>query len=151
MPADQSVSDPGTPPGRAYTAPEVTVYYDAARCVHFAECVRGLPMVFDTSQRPWIQPDRASATEVAEVIRRCPSGALHYLLEPGPHETGDAVTTVIPLPGGPLLLRGDLQVSVPGRNADGTPEFLRETRMAACRCGKTGNAPFCDGSCDLHG
>jgi uncharacterized Fe-S cluster protein YjdI len=65
---------------RAYTAPGVTVYYERGRCLHFAECVRGLPQVFDGHKRPWIQPENASAEEVAEVVRRCPSGALHYQL-----------------------------------------------------------------------
>jgi hypothetical protein len=35
--------------GKAYTAGEITVYYDRARCRHYAECVRGLPDVFDPS------------------------------------------------------------------------------------------------------
>lgn len=150
MNADQSVSGADTPPGRAYSAPAVTVYYDAARCVHFAECVRGLPEVFDTTRRPWIQPDQATADRVAEVIRRCPSGALHYVLEPGPAEPADGVTTVVPWPNGPLLIRGDLELSLSDKDSGDAPRQVRETRMAACRCGRTGNAPFCDGSCDLH-
>src|SRR5919107_278479 len=52
---------------RAYTAPGVTVFYDRGRCLHFAECVRGLPQVFDLEKRPWIQPENASAEQVAEV------------------------------------------------------------------------------------
>ena len=75
---------------RAYIAPGATVYYDRGRCLHFAECVRGLPEVFDVKKRPWIQPENASAEQVAEVVRRCPSGALraarHYRLEEGPTE-----------------------------------------------------------------
>ncbi|QLY27558.1 (4Fe-4S)-binding protein [Nocardia huaxiensis] len=148
MDADQSVSE--VPPGRAYTAPDVTVYYEAARCVHFAECVRGLPQVFDTAARPWIQPGRATAEEVAEVIRRCPSGALHYLLPDGPAETAEPITSVVPLPGGPLLLRGPLSITVPRPGETDGPAVVAETRMAACRCGRTANVPFCDGSCDLH-
>ena len=61
---------------RAYSAPGATVYYDRGRCLHFAECLRGLPGVFDVKKRPWIQPENASAERVAEVVRRCPSGAL---------------------------------------------------------------------------
>jgi|SRR5215211_4608557 uncharacterized Fe-S cluster protein YjdI len=68
---------------RAYTAPGVTVYYDVGRCLHFAECIRSLPEVFDARKRPWIQPENASAEDVAEVVRRCPSGALHYRLKEG--------------------------------------------------------------------
>ena len=74
-----------TPPddnrlGRAYAAPEVTVFYDRGRCRHYAECVRGLPPVFDPTRRPWIRADLADADTVAEIIRRCPTGALHYRL-----------------------------------------------------------------------
>ena len=71
---------------RPYTAPGVRVFYDRGRCLHFAKCVRGLPEVFDVGKRPWIQPGKASAEQVAEVVRRCPSGALHYRLEEGSSE-----------------------------------------------------------------
>ena len=66
--------------GRAYATPEVTVFYDRGRCRHYAECVRGLPQVFDPTRRPWIRADLADAQAVAEVVRPCPTGALHYRL-----------------------------------------------------------------------
>lgn len=28
--------------------------------IHAAECVRGLPQVFGTSRKPWVQPEQAS-------------------------------------------------------------------------------------------
>jgi nitrite reductase/ring-hydroxylating ferredoxin subunit/uncharacterized Fe-S cluster protein YjdI len=113
---------------RAYTAPGVTVFYDRGRCLHFAECVRGLPQVFDVAKRPWIQPQNASADEVAEVVRRCPSGALHYRLEEGPPEQPEQPTRVEFVSNGPINLRGDL-----------------------CRCGRTENEPFCDNACSRTG
>jgi uncharacterized Fe-S cluster protein YjdI len=61
---------------KTYTGTDVDVSFDAAVCAHAAECVRGLPAVFDTQRRPWIQPDGAPADEVVEVVGRCPSGAL---------------------------------------------------------------------------
>jgi uncharacterized Fe-S cluster protein YjdI len=61
---------------RTYTGTTVDVSFDAALCEHAAECVRGLPAVFDVQQRPWIQPDGAPADDVVEVVGRCPSGAL---------------------------------------------------------------------------
>ncbi len=131
-----------TTAGKAYEGDGITVYYDAQRCRHFAECVRGLPGVFDTKARPWIQPQGADADAVAEVVRRCPSGALHYRLAGQPEIPG-TVTTVTPTAGGPLLLAGDLRVVV-----DGVEQA--ETRMAACACGRTGNGPFCDGACKAH-
>ena len=51
-----------------YTSADIDVTYDAKRCIHAAECVRGLPAVFDTQKRPWVQPDNANADAVAEVV-----------------------------------------------------------------------------------
>src|SRR5688500_3207046 len=64
---------------RRYTGLDVVVSYEAARCVHAAECLRTLPAVFDTGRRPWILPDAAGADAVAAAVERCPSGALHHL------------------------------------------------------------------------
>jgi uncharacterized Fe-S cluster protein YjdI len=68
-------TDSRAPRGRAYHGDGVTVFYNVRRCAHFAECVRGLPAVFDVNQRPWIQPVNGRAELVAEVVRRCPTGA----------------------------------------------------------------------------
>jgi uncharacterized Fe-S cluster protein YjdI len=61
---------------KTYTGEDVDVSFDAELCQHAGECVRGLPGVFDTAARPWIQPDGAPAADVIEVVGRCPSGAL---------------------------------------------------------------------------
>jgi uncharacterized Fe-S cluster protein YjdI len=137
-----------TPPddrrlGRAYTAPSITVLYDHVRCRHYAECVRGLPQVFDVTRRPWIRADLAAADAVAEVVRRCPTGALHYHLAEGDREEPARPTTVTGDPRGPLLVRGDLVLDTPGG-------ALQETRAALCGCGRTGNQPFCDGACGVN-
>ena len=129
---------------RAYTAPGVTVFYDRGRCLHFAECVRGLPQVFDVAKRPWIQPQNASANEVAEVVRRCPSGALHYRLEEGPPEQPEQPTGVEFVANGPINVRGELSIEVPGGR-------MREVRASLCRCGRTQNEPFCDEACSRTG
>jgi len=61
---------------KRYEGHDVVVSFDNEVCEHAAECVRGLPSVFDTNQRPWIQPDNAPAAEVIAQVGRCPSGAL---------------------------------------------------------------------------
>lgn len=65
---------------RTYSGPLAGVSYDGAVCSHAGECVRGMPLVFDTEARPWINPDRATTAdllaEVESVVARCPSGAL---------------------------------------------------------------------------
>ena len=128
------------PSGKAYLADDITVYYDGKRCRHFAECLRGLPEVFDGSAKPWIQPANADAETVAEIVRRCPSGALHYVMRDGPVEQPESPTTVMVRDDGPMILRGDLVIETPAGP-------MHETRAALCGCAKTANAPFCDGAC----
>lgn len=124
---------------RNYTGTELDVSYDIARCIHAAECLRGLPAVFDRFRRPWVLPDAGDAEQVAEVVRRCPSGALQYAgSEP---ERPDQPNTVILVPDGPLYLRGQLVLV----DAEGQ-ELHRDTRMSLCRCGASENKPFCDNS-----
>ena len=135
---------PSDPRGRPYRGEQITVYYDARRCLHFAECVRGLHDVFDTRAKPWIQPDNAAAEYVAEIVRRCPTGALHYELADGAAEQPDRPTRVDAVNGGPLLLRGEVLLQTPAGE-------LPDVRAALCRCGLTDNDPFCDHACRRNG
>ena len=125
--------------GRRYTAPDIVVSYDAARCIHARACVEGVPQVFDPAARPWIQPQRADAALIAGVVGRCPSGALHAVLSGGEAEQPDFPTSIAPLPDGPLSIRGDLSILTPQGQQ-------REVRATLCRCGASGNKPFCDGT-----
>ncbi|MFB8021133.1 (4Fe-4S)-binding protein [Streptomyces rubiginosohelvolus] len=138
---------PPRPAAKSYDGEGIVVGFDAHRCLHAAECVRGLPHVFDVDRRPWVQPDNAPADEVAEVIHRCPSGALQYHRTDGmPDEVPDVPTHVSLHADGVLHLRGDLEVA--------TPYGPRhETRVMLCGCGATANAPYCDhsGPCAGHG
>jgi uncharacterized Fe-S cluster protein YjdI/CDGSH-type Zn-finger protein len=127
---------------KAYNAKDITVYYDAKLCIHAAECVRGLPQVFDTSQKPWIQPEHAAADAVAGVIHRCPSGALRYeRFDGGASEAVPKEMTGTFAENGPLFLRGAIKLT----NADEQTLF-EGTRVALCRCGASKNKPFCDRS-----
>ena len=138
---DESGDRP-VPAGKAYEAEGVTVWFDATRCRHFAECVRGLPAVFEPGRRPWVRPDLGEPADIARVVERCPTGALHYRLDEGPSEEPASPTRIRPLKDGPLLVRGDLLL----RTRKGE---LRETRTALCACGRSQNVPFCDGACGI--
>jgi uncharacterized Fe-S cluster protein YjdI len=132
--------EPGSTRKR-YTGDAVDVSFDPVRCRHAAECLRGLPAVFDRNRRPWILPDGGEPADVVEVVARCPTGALRtHPRESAAHERPVTPTQVIALPGGPVLLRGDLHLTAPS----GLDEH--ETRAALCSCGATANAPYCDGS-----
>ncbi|MFI5371625.1 MAG: CDGSH iron-sulfur domain-containing protein [Candidatus Eisenbacteria bacterium] len=119
----------------------ITVTWSRARCIHAAACIQGLPEVFEPGRRPWVMPANASTDEVAAVVRRCPTGALHFTrLDGGPAEGAPERNFAIVGRAGPIYLRGDLRlVDAEGR------EVTRETRLALCRCGATKHRPFCDG------
>lgn len=126
-----------------YKGNTITVTWDAARCVHAAECVRGLPKVFDTTRKPWVDADAGSATAIMGVIERCPSGALTYAFGNGAKSERPAkVSTVTVTCDGPLHVRGDIEIV---RGSDGST-VAKGTRLALCRCGQSANKPFCDRS-----
>ncbi len=124
---------------RSYEGDDIVIDYDVARCIHVAECVRGLPQVFDPARKPWVDATRGSGDAIAEVVRRCPTGALHY------RRTGEAErpaerNEVHAAADGPLYLQGRLDIQLP------SGERIEETRVALCRCGASRHKPYCDNS-----
>jgi CDGSH-type Zn-finger protein/uncharacterized Fe-S cluster protein YjdI len=132
---------------REYASDRMVVEYDVGRCIHAAECVKGLPSVFDPKRRPWIDPTQAEDVEaLARVIERCPTGALQYrstsddrVEEPGPENMVRVGAD------GPLYARGDLRLKL--KNG----ELRAETRLALCRCGQSKNKPYCDNTHEAIG
>lgn len=125
-----------------YESDGIVVTYEIGRCIHARECVRGLPAAFDPNRKPWVDAGAAPAAEIARVIERCPTGALHYeRKDGGPREAPSRKNTVRITADGPHYLHGRVRVD----GADGQP-IVRDTRVALCRCGKSGLKPFCDGS-----
>lgn len=137
------MSDSEHPPHlHRYPGNELTVLYDKQRCIHAAACVRGLPAVFDTHGRPWVQPNQASREEVLATVWSCPTGALAaedgsgQKLEPLPETNSVEVCA-----DGPLYVRGRLTVVNPAGEV-----LFTDTRLALCRCGASKHKPFCDNS-----
>lgn len=126
----------------AYEGKSIRVLFDAQRCIHAGECVRGLPAAFSGDNKPWIQPDAASADEVAAVVAKCPTGALQYeRLDEGAAEEVPTENTVTISADGPLFVQGDIEV------VDKEGSLLVEgSRLALCRCGASKNMPLCDNS-----
>ncbi len=125
-----------------YEADGIVVTYEARRCIHARECVHGLPAVFDPNRKPWVDPKASRAGEIARVIERCPTGALQYERnDRGPQESPPPKNAIRLAVDGPLYLHGTVRVN----GADGQP-VVQDTRVALCRCGKSGLKPYCDGS-----
>lgn len=132
---------PANQPTRVYGDERFNVLWDATRCIHTANCLRGLPEVFDTRARPWISIDQAAPEEIAATIRTCPTGALRYGGTGIGPEQPDEPPTIDLVPSGPLYVRGRTRVT----DADGRV-VTEEHRVALCRCGASANKPFCDNS-----
>jgi len=131
-------------PARVYRAHSagIEVHWEPRLCIHTRNCVRNLGAVFDAERRPWVDADAAGPDAVAAAVVTCPTGALHFVrTDGGPQEEAAEELTVTPMRNGPLFLRGRARI----RDAEG--RVIREdTRVALCRCGASGNKPFCDGS-----
>jgi uncharacterized Fe-S cluster protein YjdI len=63
-----------------YTNSEVTVIWKPKLCIHSGNCWRGLIDVFNPREKPWINIDGATSERIVEQVKKCPSGALSYLI-----------------------------------------------------------------------
>ncbi len=127
---------------KEYSNGEVTVVWEAEKCIHSAMCVNGLPNVFKPNERPWINVDNASTEELVNTIKKCPSGALSYYMNASEDKTAEILETKVEvLENGPLLVYGTLKVT----HKDGSEETKNRT-TAFCRCGASENKPYCDGA-----
>ncbi|MGB7992647.1 CDGSH iron-sulfur domain-containing protein, partial [Methanoregula sp.] len=113
-------------------------------CVHARFCMRagGIWNLTKASDIP-----EAKSTAIEEACN-CPSGRLVIqdkrtgkVIEP---ELEKSIALIEYPPRGehgPIWVRG----GIPVISADGRPYTIRN-RLTLCRCGKSGNKPFCDGS-----
>jgi uncharacterized Fe-S cluster protein YjdI len=127
---------------KEYSNGEVTVVWEAEKCIHSAMCVKGLPDVFQPKERPWIKIDSGTTDRIIETVKKCPSGALSYYMTDHEDNTSETLETKIEvLENGPLLVYGTLKVT----HKDGKQETKNKT-TAFCRCGASQNKPYCDGA-----
>jgi len=130
-----------------YPGERASVSWDGRLCIHVAECGRATGDLFVGGRKPWCQPDLATEEEVVEVVSRCPSGALSIRFADGTNpENAPTENTLHVTCNGPLFVRGDLNIDGISDDAPG----LR-FRAALCRCGHSGNKPFCDNSHEKAG
>jgi len=124
-----------------YVKDDLTIVWDSGKCIHSAVCIKMLPRVYNPKARPWIKPEHASVDELKRQIDRCPSAALSYIENNQPENTNEMKTEIELMKNGPLLVKGDVVITSP----DGSV-VTKEKKTFFCRCGASGNKPFCDGS-----
>ena len=127
---------------KEYSNGEVTVVWEAEKCIHSGVCVKGLPAVFKPKEKPWIKINAASTDAIVNQVKACPSGALSYFMNNTEDKSAEHLETKVEvMENGPLLVYGTLNVT----HKDGRKEVKNKT-TAFCRCGASSNKPFCDGS-----
>ncbi len=131
-----------------YSNGEITIVWKPELCTHVAFCFTELPEVFDLTERPWINPNGASTERIIEQIKRCPTDALSYFYNNTKQENSkmeneikNAETRVEIIPNGPAVIKGKCRLVDKNGKESETPDVF-----ALCRCSKSKNKPFCDGS-----
>lgn len=134
---------------KTYSNGEVTIIWKPNLCIHSRNCFTGLGEVFHPQELPWITPQRSTTQKIIEQVRKCPSGALSYVMNEEsqlPEEEQAVETIVEPSANGPLLVHGTISVKA----TDGSVT-RREKVTAFCRCGGSANKPYCDGTHKKNG
>lgn len=129
---------------KQYSNGDITVTWKPDICNHSTLCWRGMVSVFNPRNRPWINMDGADTEAIIAQVEKCPSGALSWHrnseVEIKP-ENVEVETIVEVTPNGPLMVYGNIKV----KDAVGN-ETTKHKVTAFCRCGGSGNKPYCDGT-----
>lgn len=132
-----------TDKSKTYTHGDITVVWKPDVCIHSKLCWTQLGEVFDPRARPWVNLAAAESERILEQVSKCPSGALSAYRSDAVSspEVVTAESRVEVVPNGPLLVYGKLALKL----RDGSTQNKSKV-TAFCRCGRSANKPFCDGS-----
>ncbi|HEY1252384.1 MAG TPA: (4Fe-4S)-binding protein [Thermoanaerobaculia bacterium] len=126
---------------KSYDSATIRVTFDPRKCIHAARCVAGSPEVFRPKERPWIQAENADADSIARTVAQCPTGALRYeRLDGGAAEAVPTEIRIAVQRDGPLYVHGPVALV----DSAGNRWEDAGHRYALCRCGGSGNKPYCD-------
>jgi len=126
---------------RSYEGSDITIHFNLSVCSHVGICLKELPDVFDTTRSPWIEPNAAGVRAIVKTIENCPSGALSYTIGDRTCDCLEREPKIIISRKGPLNVEGNVPI-----RGDMPVEPYNTEHYSLCRCGKTKNSPFCDGS-----
>lgn len=123
-----------------YEGTEATVHFSKLLCSHAGECGKRAAHIFNTKQRPWVQPDAGTLDEIKEVVAACPSGALRYSDGADPIAITDDEVSIKIERNGPYHVRNIPIEAVYWAEGQSPKKYV------LCRCGLSKNKPFCDGT-----
>jgi len=124
-------------PNIAHTK-NITLRFDARRCIHSRHCVLGAPNVFLANvPGAWLHPEQVTVEQCVAIAHACPSGAITYERHDGGAQEAPPPVNVLRIrENGPYAIHAAIDLAGHG------PAL----RMTLCRCGKSCNKPFCDNS-----
>jgi len=124
-----------------FVGKQITIHDNRGICAHAGFCTDNLSSVFKLGAEPWINPDGATAREIINTIKKCPSGALSYTIDNVEQQDQDREPMVTVTKDGPYAVTGGIELvgQLPGAGASAEHYTL-------CRCGGSKNKPFCDGT-----
>ncbi len=124
-----------------YQGRDVTILDNRGVCSHAGFCSDWLPAVWRLGVEPWIDPDAENSEDIVRIIRTCPSGALSYIENDQAQTSFHKDAEVQVSHDGPYYVRGSIELKGVEFGSGASPEHY-----TLCRCGKSRNKPFCDGS-----
>jgi uncharacterized Fe-S cluster protein YjdI len=127
---------------REYSNGEIKVFWKPSLCIHSTICFSELPEVFKPGRRPWVEIYSASTDKIIEVVNRCPTSALSWEKVEKSKEIDKEVKVKVEfIKNGPICISGSFEIV----DEDGILTNNNK-KVSLCRCRKSGNMPFCDGS-----
>ena len=130
---DGSPSERAPRDAKVWQGRTIQTRFDRGLCMHVYTCE---PL--GDLREAELAGDDSAAQRIADIVQRCPSGALQF----------SADTAQSPEPEGPtLIIREGAEIQVQGNfeinhtMRPGQPT----TRATLCRCGLSKNKPYCDG------
>jgi uncharacterized Fe-S cluster protein YjdI len=114
---------------RKYTNGEITVFWRSKKCIHATLCYK-----------------------IIDIVNKCPTDALTYKYNKEVNESDTIGQKDVKIPelkpaeiqimkDGPIVVTGKIKLT----DADGK-EYKTYSITSFCRCGASGNMPFCDGT-----
>jgi CDGSH-type Zn-finger protein len=125
-----------------YQGKEITIVFDRYLCMGAGHCGE-LESVFGTHDAPIYEPDGAPVNDIITTIKKCPSGALSYIINDEHFINYYEETQIVVEQDGPLNCQGAITL-IDDQDSDALlPDGDHYT---LCRCGGSKKKPFCDGS-----
>ncbi len=130
-----------------YQGKEITIVFDRYLCMGAGYCGE-LEAVFGTHDAPKYEPDAAPVKDIIATIKKCPSGALSYIIDGQHHTDYFNNTRIVVEKDGPYNCEGQITLI---DDQDSDTLLPQADHYTLCRCGGSKKKPLCDGSHEKNG